>query len=66
MPLQQRSADGGCGGGTWHPEAPLRPPSGCVFHTRCPIAIDECRTRRPDWRNVGTADKEHWVWCHRV
>ena len=20
----------------------------------------------PDWRNVGTADKEHWVWCHRV
>jgi oligopeptide/dipeptide ABC transporter ATP-binding protein len=46
--------------------SPLRPPSGCVFHTRCPIAIDECRTRRPDWRNVGTADKEHWVWCHRV
>ena len=46
--------------------SPLRPPSGCVFHTRCPIAIDECRVRRPDWRNVGTADKEHWVWCHRV
>ncbi|MCC6388070.1 MAG: dipeptide ABC transporter ATP-binding protein [Dehalococcoidia bacterium] len=46
--------------------SPLRPPSGCVFHTRCPIAIDECRTRRPDWRNVGTAEKEHWVWCHRV
>jgi oligopeptide transport system ATP-binding protein len=46
--------------------SPLRPPSGCVFHTRCPIAIDECRARRPDWRNVGTADKEHWVWCHRV
>ena len=46
--------------------SPLRPPVGCVFHTRCPIAIDECRARRPDWRNVGTADKEHWVWCHRV
>ncbi len=46
--------------------SPLRPPSGCVFHTRCPIAIDECRTRVPDWRNVGTAEKEHWVWCHRV
>jgi oligopeptide transport system ATP-binding protein len=46
--------------------SPLRPPSGCVFHTRCPIAIDECRARRPEWRNVGTADKEHWVWCHRV
>jgi oligopeptide/dipeptide ABC transporter ATP-binding protein len=46
--------------------SPLRPPPGCVFHTRCPIAIDECRTRQPDWRNVGTAEKEHWVWCHRV
>jgi oligopeptide transport system ATP-binding protein len=46
--------------------SPLRPPSGCVFHTRCPIVIDECRQRRPDWRNVGTATKEHWVWCHRV
>lgn len=46
--------------------SPLRPPPGCVFHTRCPIAIDECRQRRPEWRNVGTADREHWVWCHRV
>ncbi len=46
--------------------SPLRPPSGCVFHTRCPIAIDECRARRPEWRNVGTSDREHWVWCHRV
>jgi oligopeptide transport system ATP-binding protein len=46
--------------------SPLRPPPGCVFHTRCPIAIDECRTRIPEWRNVGTAGKEHWVWCHRV
>ncbi len=46
--------------------SPLMPPTGCVFHTRCPIAIDECRARRPDWRNVGTADREHWVWCHRV
>jgi oligopeptide transport system ATP-binding protein len=46
--------------------SPLRPPPGCVFHTRCPIAIDECRVRRPEWRNVGTAEREHWVWCHRV
>ncbi|KAA0231520.1 MAG: dipeptide ABC transporter ATP-binding protein [Dehalococcoidia bacterium] len=46
--------------------SPLMPPMGCVFHTRCPIAIDECRSRRPEWRNVGTADREHWVWCHRV
>lgn len=46
--------------------SPLRPPAGCVFHTRCPIAIDECRVRLPEWRNVGTAEKEHWVACHRV
>jgi oligopeptide transport system ATP-binding protein len=46
--------------------SPLRPPPGCVFNTRCPIAIDECRTRVPEWRNVGTAEREHWVWCHRV
>ena len=46
--------------------SPLRPPSGCVFHTRCPIAIDECSRVIPEWRNVGTADKEHWVACIRV
>ena len=46
--------------------SPIAPPPGCVFHTRCPIAIDECRTTKPEWRNVGTADAEHWVWCHRV
>src|SRR5581483_10890304 len=43
--------------------SPLRPPPGCVFHTRCPIAIDECRQRIPDWRDVGN---EHWVACHRA
>jgi len=25
----------------------LSPPSGCVFNTRCPMAIDECRTITP-------------------
>jgi oligopeptide transport system ATP-binding protein len=43
--------------------SPLRPPPGCVFHTRCPIAIDECRERIPEWRDVGG---DHWVACHRV
>ena len=43
--------------------SPLRPPPGCVFNTRCPIAVDECRERVPDWREVVPA---HWVACHRV
>jgi len=46
--------------------SPLRPPSGCVFHTRCPIVIDECRVTIPEWRNVGKDGVDHWVWCHRV
>ena len=46
--------------------SPLHPPSGCVFHTRCPIAIDECSKVLPEWRNVGSGDKEHWVACIRV
>ena len=46
--------------------SPLHPPSGCVFHTRCPIAIDECKRVIPEWRNVGTGSKEHWVACIRV
>ena len=43
--------------------SPMFPPPGCVFHTRCPIAIDECRTDLPEWREVS---KDHWVACHRV
>ena len=46
--------------------SPLHPPAGCVFHTRCPMAIEECKAAVPEWRNVGTADKEHWVACIRV
>ena len=46
--------------------SPLHPPSGCVFHTRCPIAIDECKRVLPEWRNVGAGAKEHWVACIRV
>jgi len=41
----------------------LRPPRGCVFHTRCPIVIDECREVIPEWRE---AEPGHWVACHRV
>jgi peptide/nickel transport system ATP-binding protein len=27
--------------------SPLSPPSGCVFHTRCPVAEARCRTENP-------------------
>ena len=56
--------------------SPIRPPEGCVFHTRCPIAIDEChqpdvlRTHEfgspegfPGLRDVGNG---HQVACIRV
>jgi len=43
--------------------SPLHPPSGCVFHTRCPIAIDECSEQVPELRNMGN---DHWVSCIRV
>jgi oligopeptide transport system ATP-binding protein len=34
--------------------SPLNPPSGCVFHPRCPIAIDRCRGEIPPLREVGS------------
>ena len=45
------------------PPSPANPPSGCVFNTRCPLAIDLCRQQVPEWREVSP---NHWVYCHRV
>jgi len=43
--------------------SPVNPPSGCNFHTRCPIAIDLCKQEDPEWRKLG---RDHWVACHRA
>jgi oligopeptide transport system ATP-binding protein len=32
--------------------SPLNPPPGCVFHPRCPIAIDRCRGEIPALREI--------------
>ena len=43
--------------------SPINPPSGCPFHTRCQMAVEECKTTKQELRVV---DDEHWVACHRV
>ncbi len=40
--------------------SPLKPPTGCVFHPRCPIAVDRCRTEVPPLREVKPG---HWAAC---
>ncbi|MDE2628762.1 MAG: ATP-binding cassette domain-containing protein [Burkholderiales bacterium] len=42
--------------------SPIHPPTGCHFHTRCPIAnAGDCRHRRPELREVAPG---HRVACH--
>lgn len=44
--------------------SPANPPSGCKFHTRCPIASDICKQQVPEYRNVGSLGNDHLVACH--
>ena len=41
--------------------SPLDPPSGCVFHPRCPRAEQRCSTEKPVLRELSP---EHWAACH--
>lgn len=41
--------------------SPLDPPAGCAFHTRCPYAMDRCRTETPLYREVAPG---HSAACH--
>jgi len=43
--------------------SPANPPPGCVFHPRCPLAMDECSQVEPEFREVSP---DHFVTCHRV
>ncbi|MFL6558847.1 MAG: ABC transporter ATP-binding protein [Bacillus sp. (in: firmicutes)] len=40
--------------------SPANPPSGCAFHTRCPLVMDICKKARPTDQNL----KGHFVACH--
>jgi oligopeptide/dipeptide ABC transporter ATP-binding protein len=46
---------------TGEPPHPLRPPSGCRFHTRCPRATEICSTVEPPLADYG---RGHLAACH--
>ena len=41
--------------------SPAKPPSGCRFHTRCPIAEDICKIDDPTFEEKSPG---HWAACH--
>ena len=43
--------------------SPINPPPGCVFHPRCPIAVEECKKSVPEFREIRPG---HWVACSEI
>jgi len=41
--------------------SPIRPPAGCPFHPRCPVAEARCKVDAPALREV---EHGHWAACH--
>jgi oligopeptide/dipeptide ABC transporter ATP-binding protein len=42
--------------------SPINPPSGCRFHTRCPVVMEICSKEEP---RIVEIEGEHFVACHR-
>lgn len=43
--------------------SPVDPPSGCRFHTRCPVAFERCKVEDPAFKAYGDG---HFTACHWV
>jgi oligopeptide/dipeptide ABC transporter ATP-binding protein len=43
--------------------SPLRPPSGCRFHPRCPVAMAHCKVEEPKFKEVSP---NHFTACWRI
>ncbi len=41
--------------------SPATPPHGCVFHTRCPLSVEQCEEIVPEYREIVPG---HFVACH--
>lgn len=41
--------------------SPANPPNGCAFHTRCPYAMDRCKSEKPVFKEV---ENGHFTACH--
>jgi oligopeptide/dipeptide ABC transporter ATP-binding protein len=43
--------------------SPLNPPSGCRFHPRCPVVMEQCKVQEPVFKESVPG---HWAACWRV
>lgn len=43
--------------------SPIKPPPGCAFHPRCPLATERCKSETPLLRSLGA---DHTVACHEA
>lgn len=43
--------------------SPLKPPSGCTFHPRCPLATEVCKLNVPELKTIASG---HQAACHLI